>query len=93
MSAESSRRENLHLAILQVLASNPTRFGAPETRLRVLVRAEHGITPSDAEWQAAMLYVEQARLIELVGKPLNPENRNWRIAKEGTDFLAERGYL
>lgn len=86
-------RENLHLAILQELASNPTRFGVPESVLKVRVRVNQAVKCDDTQWEAGLQYVEGAGFIESVGKPLNPENRNWKITKAGTDFLAERGYL
>lgn len=84
----ANEREQLRLSLLRYLDENPTRFGLGLPLLAQRARAEG--FPVDAQMlDAEMLYLEDAKLITQTAKVLSPENRTFRITKEGRDFRAQ----
>jgi hypothetical protein len=85
------QREQLRLSLLRMLGANPTAFGVPVTFLKAMATAEGRPSLTHPDVMAELQYLHDAGLIAPVCKQISPENVSYRIAKEGRDFLAERG--
>jgi hypothetical protein len=86
----SQEIEGLRIALLQALAI----VAGVELPLPTLVTAAKRAGFRDVEVRtvaAEMSYLEDKQLVVAGDKTLSPENREWRIAAEGRDFLAKRG--
>jgi hypothetical protein len=81
-------REQLRLSLLRFLDENPTRFGLGLPLLAQRARAE-GFPVDTENLDAELLYLEDAKFVVQPAKVLSPENRTFRITKEGRDFRAQ----
>lgn len=83
------QREDLRVAMLEVLEANATRHGLGIVGLAFLVK-RFGFEPTNAQVLAEMTYLEDRHLVVCLDKVISPENKFWRITAAGRDFLAER---
>lgn len=89
MPLTPSQREQLRLSLLRFLEENPSRFGLPTDYLLQAARAEgrHGLIEQQVIGE--LEYLAEKGLVSEPPRLLSPENRNWKIAAAGRDFLAQ----
>ena len=83
-------RENLRLALLQILEANPSQFGLTN-RVIGFQLPRYGISNSVAQaLDVELRYLQGKGLVAVVGKQISPENTAWIITSEGRDFIAQQ---
>ena len=84
----STELERLRVALLQQLRElDDMPFAALLTGARLAGHREL----TEAQLRAELAYLGDKGFVAPVAKPLSPENKRWRLAAAGRDFLAESG--
>lgn len=83
------QRELLQVAILETLLASGSRFGLNGEAITFHVRESFPHITSD-QVEPELDYLTEKGLVALVGKVLEPANRQWKLSAQGRDFLSER---
>jgi len=85
----TEQKENFRNALLRVLEERASdKFGLSLKAVAVFLH-QFGFPASSADdINAELQYLADKGMVALVGKPISPENRCWRITAGGRDFLA-----